>query len=355
MKKNNIFKLLIAFVFAFIISTNIYAAEIKGDLDGDGEVTAYDAYLSLQIAQEDEEAIEVTEDNIEIIDIDSDEIITEEDTQLILDYSADIVEDSSVWAVEEEQPINRYYYNQLDEYGKIIYDGIMNDIDYVEKPNNVAFINLGNSMNDLIQGKEDRTFEDVVREVQYAVEYDNPEMFYLGKWGVLVRGNISGVRLYKTAQTKNKDLTEYFNNMENVKNYVVNSVNGMSDYDKFLKIHDYVVENTAYVKDSVNEQNAYGSLIDKKAVCNGYAKAYKYLCNAAGLQCEVVVSETHAWNAVFLEGAWYYVDTTWDDTQSSKYKYFLRGSNYFGSDAAYKQYKLSNLIYPNISKTDYKK
>ena len=41
--------------------------------------------------------------------------------------------------------------------------------------------------------------------------------------------------------------------------------------------------------------------------------------------------------------------------KSSKYKYFLRGSNYFGSDAAHKQYKLKNLVYPNISKTDYKK
>ena len=120
MKKNNIFKLLIAFVFALILSTNVYAAEIKGDLDGDGEVTAYDAYLSLLIVQE-EDAIEVTEENVELIDIDSDKEVTEEDTQLILDYSVDIVEDPTMWVIEDEteaidESINRFYYNQLDQY-----------------------------------------------------------------------------------------------------------------------------------------------------------------------------------------------------------------------------------------------
>lgn len=375
MKKNSIFKILIAFIFAFVLSTNIYGAEIKGDLDGDGEVTAYDAYLSLLVAQEDEDAIEVTEDNIELIDIDSNKEITEEDVKLILDYSVDIVEDPTMWIIEEvkpeEEPINRFYYNQLDEYGKIIYDSIMNDIDYIEKPNNVAFINLGNSMDNLIYGNEDRTFVEEIREVQYAIEYDNPEKFYMGRFAItndsgLEPGQmkmytsdgykiISGVRIYKTAQTKNVDLTEYFEKMENVKNNVVNSVTGLSDYDKYLTIHDYIIDNTAYVKDSVNEQNSYGCLIDKKAVCNGYAKAYKYLCNSVGLKCEIIVSETHAWNAVYLDDAWYYVDTTWDDTQSSKYKYFLRGLNYFASDTSHKQYKLSNLLYPNISRTDYKK
>ena len=50
MKKNNIFKLLIAFVFALILSTNVYAAEIKGDLDGDGEVNEVDAQQILDVS-----------------------------------------------------------------------------------------------------------------------------------------------------------------------------------------------------------------------------------------------------------------------------------------------------------------
>ncbi len=358
MKKNIILKLLTAFIFALVLSTNVYATEIKGDLDGDGKVTAYDAYLSLQIAQEDEEAIEVTDENIEIIDVDSDTEVTEENAQLILDYSVGIYDDATEW-VE-----NRYYYNQLDEYGKEMYDNIMLDVGYIERSQEVAYIPLYYTMNNITAGNENKTFNDVVKEVQYAVEYDNPEMFYLDRYGVLITNNTTAIKIYKTPQTKNVDLTEHLDKMENVKNNVVNSVEGLSDYDKYLKIHDYVVENTTYVEKAINDQNAYGCLIDKKSVCNGYAKAYKYLCNAAGLKCEMILSSYlkpdgkesgHAWNAVFLEGAWYYVDTTWDNTQSSKYKYFLRGLNYFANDYQHKQYKLKNLVYPNISKTDYKK
>ena len=46
-------------------------------------------------------------------------------------------------------------------------------------------------------------------------------------------------------------------------------------------------------------------------------------------------SENHAWNYVQLDGNWYAVDCTWDDpvsntgwiSKSSKYRYFLIGSN----------------------------
>lgn len=356
MKKNNLLKILAAFILVLGLWSNVYGAEIKGDLDGDGEVTAYDAFLSLQVAQESEEAIEITEENFEIIDINSDEEITEEDTKLILEYSVDIIEDPSMWKTEEEEKINRYYYDQLSEKGKIVYDGIMNDIDYVQRSNS-AFINLGSELNG--------TPKEVYQEVQYALEYDNPEMFYFSNLGIVSNIQVydkatktttysSGVTVRKTEVAKTMDVEAELQKMEAVKNKVVQSVNGMSDYDKIKTIHDYVIDNTTYVKGAPNEQNAYGCLIEKQAVCNGYAKAFKYLCNAAGIECEMIVSETHAWNAVYLEGAWYYVDTTWDDNKTSRYKYFLKGTDSF-NDASHKQQKLQNLIYPNVSKTAYSK
>lgn len=46
-------------------------------------------------------------------------------------------------------------------------------------------------------------------------------------------------------------------------------------------------------------------------------------------------TENHAWNYVQIGNYWYAIDTTWDDpissngrvSESSKYRYFLKGSN----------------------------
>lgn len=64
------------------------------------------------------------------------------------------------------------------------------------------------------------------------------------------------------------------------------------------------------------------------AVCEGYAKAFSYLCEKAGLQTELVYGtarnenheEYHAWNQICVDSLWYNIDVTWDDP-------FLNGEN----------------------------
>jgi hypothetical protein len=62
-----------------------------------------------------------------------------------------------------------------------------------------------------------------------------------------------------------------------------------------------------------------------KAVCSGYSLLFKKLCDLAGVRCEVVpgavrtkyyqlgnnAPEDHAWNAVYLDSNWYFIDATW--------------------------------------------
>ena len=94
----------------------------------------------------------------------------------------------------------------------------------------------------------------------------------------------------------------------------------MSDYDKELAIHDYIVKNCEYgYTDGANEYafRAYGVLVQGKAVCNGYAEAMALLLNCVGVENEIMTGwadgELHAWNRVKLDGKWYQVDSTWDD------------------------------------------
>lgn len=89
-----------------------------------------------------------------------------------------------------------------------------------------------------------------------------------------------------------------------------------TDYEKALAAHDYLCERTEYATgaDAHILHTAYGALVDRSAVCEGYAKAYKKLLSAMGIECEVVINSEHAWNVVQIEGLWYFVDVTNDDT-----------------------------------------
>ena len=116
---------------------------------------------------------------------------------------------------------------------------------------------------------------------------------------------------------------------------------GMSDGEKELAIHDYIIANTVYDYDSFNGKghlslttNPYtadGCLLNGLAVCQGYANAFYFLANSVGIECRIVVGQAggglHAWNMVKLDGDYYLVDTTWDDQRESmpdwmRHKYF---------------------------------
>lgn len=91
----------------------------------------------------------------------------------------------------------------------------------------------------------------------------------------------------------------------------------MSDMEKAIVLHDYLAVNCQYDTEftNTNSHSAYGVLVDQVAVCQGYALAYKYLLNQAGVECLMVTSTelNHAWNMVKLDGEYYQADVTWDD------------------------------------------
>lgn len=79
--------------------------------------------------------------------------------------------------------------------------------------------------------------------------------------------------------------------------------------------------------------HAYGALMEGQAVCQGYAYAFKMLCDQAQIPCWIVTGyykEPHAWNYVLLNGNYYQVDITWDDAQDrpARSQTFLAGKKY---------------------------
>ncbi|MCR3760006.1 Ig-like domain-containing protein [Clostridium felsineum] len=97
----------------------------------------------------------------------------------------------------------------------------------------------------------------------------------------------------------------------------------MTQLEKELAIHDYIVANTQYDTDifrttdvPASDYTSYGVLLNHKAVCAGYAEAFKLMCNLEDIPTRTVIDYTinHEWNTVKLnDGNFYQVDVTWDD------------------------------------------
>ena len=116
------------------------------------------------------------------------------------------------------------------------------------------------------------------------------------------------------------------------------SLDGKSDYEKIKAIYDYICANVEYDYDHLNDSSytlkctAYAALINKTAVCQGYAGLLYRLALEAGVDCRMITGTGngggHAWNIVKLDGKYYNVDTTWDAGET-EYTYFLRcGDNF---------------------------
>lgn len=97
----------------------------------------------------------------------------------------------------------------------------------------------------------------------------------------------------------------------------------MDDYEKLKFFHDYLVLNCATDPEDEYSDTVYGALVRKKALCEGYTKAFSYLCNLAGIENVIVTGKTnvpHMWNMVKLNGNWYHVDVTWDKPDDELHK-----------------------------------
>lgn len=97
----------------------------------------------------------------------------------------------------------------------------------------------------------------------------------------------------------------------------------MSQYDMVKLIHDEVIKGCTYtVEGSDDIISIYGALADGKAQCQGYTRAFSYLCEKVGIETDIVLgvaNEEHMWNLVKIDGKWYHIDLTWDDPDKQQY------------------------------------
>ena len=113
-----------------------------------------------------------------------------------------------------------------------------------------------------------------------------------------------------------------------------------SEWDKEKYVHDFICENIRYDKlKKPYSHEIIGPLGHGVGVCEGIAKSVKVLCDGLGVWCifaiwrnnpEIGIKYRHTWNIVRINGQYYHLDTTFDNTlgknedgsTSIRYDYF---------------------------------
>lgn len=279
---------------------------------------------------------------------------------------------------------NYYFYNQLKENEKRMYGVIVNNIQ--------SFKN-GSDKIEIANSKEEVDFQ--FQSCWDAFCLDRPDIFYIDtkkvsfitqttssvlngtKYKYILQPQNNGT-YYLRSWSNKSEIELAIREVENVANEVIEKVSNYTErYDKVKGIHDFIIENAEYDKNQgINDADIYGNLVKKTSVCEGYAKAFKYILDKMDIPCVIVCgngiaddghSEFHAWNYVQMDDEkWYAVDCTWDDpivigngtlSEKTKHKYCLVGSNSFSSSHQ-EDGDVSgtgqNFKYPPLSQTDYR-
>ncbi len=200
------------------------------------------------------------------------------------------------------------------------------------------------------KSKEPQTLFDSIESVIYA-ETDNVNQGDYMKWDVdESETSFSYIKIdgyyYYTFTSSMSYLTSLTqrNTLDKKVDELIQSfkfTNTTNTYTKIKTTYDYICKNTKYAssKSNVIVYSAYSALINKKAVCQGYASLLYKVLRTMGLSTRVIAGqstfsgETHGWNIVKLGSYYYNVDSTWDSSlyhKGKKYSYFLKGDSFSG-------------------------
>ena len=209
------------------------------------------------------------------------------------------------------------------------------------------------------------SFESIA-ETYKAVFEDHPEYFWLSGSSAgttITRGTSISVEFrpeYRETSSTNQLRREKTEFESKVAELIALAKRRSSNiYDQILFLHDYLVVHTDYRDNSRHCFDAYGCLIQGRAVCSGYAAAFHVLMNKLGVECGRVRGSSssaltgevsHVWNYIKLSDGYYFIDVTWDDDEINKNNnrnfYMVTTSELLEKDS--KQHNFTQELYKEI-------
>lgn len=160
-----------------------------------------------------------------------------------------------------------------------------------------------------------------------ALAYDNPDLFNLGTdCKVYAEGEKTFFEIdYIISYGEYELMLDKVNKL--TAEIVARAEKYSTEYEKEKYVHDYIVNHCAYAdpSESTMANTVYGCLVEGRASCEGYSRAFQHILSALNIDNRLVTGESaddgvdyvnHMWNYVMLDGCGYFVDVTWDDPRS---------------------------------------
>lgn len=247
-----------------------------------------------------------------------------------------------------------YYYTQLSANAKKAYATLFSNYRFVPEERTIKKMNALIFTSDIELSKKD------LLDAQMAFVYDHPEVFWVTYFAKSDVNNVSGVNTgkhyYMYSPVMAYDVALCKGDAEAYYGYLNMALNAMdlkksdTTYDKVKRIHDYIVKNYSYSTygyklngKTADDTRSVGRMLTmKRGCCVGYSKLMKAFCDYYGISCTLVSGTDHMWNAIQINGKWYALDVTWDDTDGKQknskeqYQYFLKGEKTFLADVSHR-------------------
>lgn len=234
---------------------------------------------------------------------------------------------------------NHYYYNKLNSIEKLLYDNLIESQEKLLDGKEVIF---DMTSYDKEQKLDFSDYTTLVRRVRKAYTYDNPkfDIWFDNYECLLSRSQEEVYIIFRPKEENLSNIKQEIEKFDSISSDFVSTLSG-TEIQKLKQIHDWLITHAVYdyTLSLPNTRTAYGTIVQGRSVCSGFAYAYKHLADLSGLNVLYVVGKLynkqenafypHAWNIVNINGEYFIVDVTLDSTSSdeSKYKFFLSPIN----------------------------
>lgn len=201
--------------------------------------------------------------------------------------------------------VEEYYFNCLDSSCNEIYRELY------------SRLSSGEDSADLYAQVDEETFWTAWQ----SVLADHPELFWVGSGVTYETGLLSGkVVSYTTEPVVDESARDGMKaQLETSADECISRTDETwSDYGRIKSVYEYLIDSTEYDADAADSQCVQSALLNHRAVCAGYAKAFQYILHRMGYFCTYVTGTIrdggeHAWNIVRIGDQYYHVDVTWGD------------------------------------------